>query len=74
LEQYFATEEAQRATRVALIGEIAGAWLTLASDRDQLAIAQRTLKTFEQTLELTRAQFRTGVASELASRQAETSY
>jgi multidrug efflux system outer membrane protein len=61
-EQYFASSEAQRATRVTLIGEIASAWLTLASDREQLAIAQQTLKAFEQSLELTRAQFRIGTA------------
>ena len=73
-EQYFASEEAQRAARISLIAEIATAWLTLASDRDQLALAQETLKAFEQTLELTRAQFRIGVASELAARQAETNY
>jgi multidrug efflux system outer membrane protein len=36
-EQYLASEEGRRATRVTLIGEIAAAWLTLASDRDQLA-------------------------------------
>jgi multidrug efflux system outer membrane protein len=74
LEQYFATEEAQRTTRISLIAEIATAWLTLASDQEQLRLSQSTLKTFEQTLELTRAQFRIGVASELESRQAETSY
>lgn len=74
LEQYFATEEAQRTTRISLISEIATAWLTLASDQEQLRLSQNTLKTFEQTLELTRAQFRIGVASELESRQAETSY
>jgi multidrug efflux system outer membrane protein len=74
LEQYFATEEAQRTTRISLISEIAAAWLTLASDQEQLRLSQNTLKTFEQTLELTRAQFRIGVASELESRQAETSY
>ncbi|SFJ32155.1 outer membrane protein, multidrug efflux system [Sphingomonas sp. NFR04] len=73
-EQYFASTEAQRATRVTLIGEIASAWLTLASDREQLAIAQNTLKAFQQSLDLTRAQFRIGTASELESRQAETSY
>ena len=74
LEQYFATEEAQRTTRISLIAEIATAWLTLASDQDQLRLSQNTLKTFEQTLDLTRAQFRIGVASELESRQAETNY
>ncbi|MHA6717965.1 efflux transporter outer membrane subunit [Sphingomonas sp. RS6] len=73
-EQYFASTEAQRASRVTLIGEIANAWLTLASDREQLAIAEQTLKAYEQSLELTRAQFRIGTASELESRQAETSY
>jgi multidrug efflux system outer membrane protein len=74
LEQYFATEEAQRSTRISLISEIATAWLTLASDQDQLRLSQNTLKAFEQTLDLTRAQFRIGVASELESRQAETNY
>ncbi len=74
LEQYFATEEAQRATRISLIAEIATAWLTYASDQDQLRISQESLKSFEQSLELTRAQFRIGVASELEARQAETTY
>ena len=74
LERYFASEEAQRSARISLIAEIATAWLTLASDRDQLALSEQTLKTFEQTLELTRAQFRIGVASELEARQAETNY
>ncbi|WP_422921979.1 efflux transporter outer membrane subunit [Sphingomonas liriopis] len=74
LEQYFASEEAQRATRISLIAEIATAWLTLASDQDQMRISQESLKSFEQSLELTRAQFRIGVISELEARQAETSY
>jgi multidrug efflux system outer membrane protein len=74
LEQYFATEEAQRSTRISLVAEIATAWLTYASDQDQLRISQESLKSFEQSLELTRAQFRIGVASELEARQAETTY
>ncbi|HTI31050.1 MAG TPA: efflux transporter outer membrane subunit [Sphingomonas sp.] len=74
LEQYFATEEAQRAARISLIAEIANAWLTLAADRDQLALSQATLKTFEQTRTLTQAQFRIGTASELEARQADTQY
>ncbi len=73
-EQYFASEEAQRSTRITLIAEIATAWLTMASDQDQLRLSRETLKAFAQTLELTRAQFRIGVASELEARQAETNY
>lgn len=74
LEQYFATEEAQRAARISLVAEIATAWLTMAADQEQLRISRETLKLFEQSLDLTRAQFRIGVASELEARQAETNY
>ncbi|MCC2978393.1 efflux transporter outer membrane subunit [Sphingomonas sp. PL-96] len=73
-EQVFASEEAQRSTRISLIAEIATAWLTLASDQEQLRVSRETLKTFQQTLNLTTAQFRIGVGSELEVRQAETSF
>ncbi len=71
-EQYFATRAAQDATRISLVAEIASAWLTLASDKDQLALSQRTLTSFQQSVDLTRAQFEKGIASELDVRQAET--
>ncbi len=74
LEQYFASEEAQRTARISLIAEIATAWLTMASDQEQLRLSRETLKTFQQTLDLTSAQFRVGVGSELEVRQAETNY
>ncbi|MGK6320082.1 efflux transporter outer membrane subunit [Sphingomonas sp. DT-204] len=73
-EQVFASEEAQRSTRISLIAEIATAWLTLASDQEQLRLSRDTLRTFEDTLRLTREQFRVGVGSELEVRQAETNY
>ncbi|HLZ79905.1 MAG TPA: efflux transporter outer membrane subunit [Sphingomonas sp.] len=71
-DAYFATRAAQNATRISLIAEIASAWLTLASDRDQLQLSQRTLASFQQSVDLTRAQFDKGIASELDVRQAET--
>ena len=73
-EQVFASEEAQRSTRISLIAEIANAWLTMAADQDQLRVARETLTTFRQTLDLTTAQFRIGVGSELEVRQAETNF
>jgi multidrug efflux system outer membrane protein len=73
-EQVFASEEAQRATRISLIAEIANAWLQLASDQEQLRLSRETLKAFEETLRLTSAQFRIGVGSELEVRQAETNF
>jgi multidrug efflux system outer membrane protein len=74
LEQYFATEEAQRATRITLIAEIANAWLTLAADQDQLQISRQTMKSDLETRDLTQAQFKIGTASELEARQADTQY
>lgn len=74
LEQYLATEEGQKATRISLIAEIASAWLTLAADRDQLTVARNTLASAEQSLTLTQARFRVGVVSQLEVTQAETLY
>ncbi|HEX8556206.1 MAG TPA: efflux transporter outer membrane subunit [Sphingomonas sp.] len=74
LEQYFATEEAQRAARISLIGEIANAWLTMAADQESLQLARRTQTSFAESLRLTQAQFRIGVSSELEVRQAETNF
>ena len=74
LEQYFASEEAERAARISLIAEIATAWLNLAADRDQLSLSREVLETYAQTRELTQAQFRVGTASELEARQADTEY
>jgi multidrug efflux system outer membrane protein len=74
LEQYLATEEGARATRITLIAEIASAYLTMAADQDQLKISQGTLESFRQSLELTQAQFRIGVTSELEVRQAQTGF
>jgi multidrug efflux system outer membrane protein len=72
LEQYLATEEGAKSTRITLISEIASAWLTMAGDQDQLRISQNTLQSYRQTFDLTQAQFRIGVTSELEVRQAQT--
>src|SRR3546814_13458697 len=71
-EQYFASEEAQRSARISLIAEIANAWLTMASDSEQLRLSRETAKAFAETMRLTHEQFRVGVGSELEVRQAET--
>ena len=74
LERYFATDQAQRAARVALIAEIANAWLTLGADQDQLRISRNNLQSLEQSLSLTQSRFKIGVASELEARQADADY
>ncbi|WP_454888446.1 efflux transporter outer membrane subunit [Sphingobium herbicidovorans] len=74
LEQYFASAENRNAAQTALIAEVATTWLVLAADQDRLRIARDTEKAFGQTLDLTRARFTKGIASELDVRQAQTSY
>lgn len=73
-EQYFAAAENRNAAQSALIAEIATAWLTMAADQDRLRIARDTQVAFGETLKLTEARFRIGIASELEVRQARTTY
>lgn len=71
-DQYFATRAGADATRISLISEIASAWLTMASDQDQLKLSRDTLKSYETSVFITRAQYDKGIASELDVRQADT--
>ncbi len=71
LEQYFSTEEARRASQIAIISEIAADYLTLASDRSLLTVAKNTLASSQASLELTQKRFNGGVASELDVDQAQ---
>jgi outer membrane protein, multidrug efflux system len=73
LQEFFAVEENRRATQTTLVAEVANAWLTMAADQDRLTAARNTARAFQQTVELTQARFRAGVASELEVRQARTS-
>ncbi|GAA0736722.1 transporter [Sphingomonas sp. ABOLD] len=70
-ETYFATEAGARATRLTLVGDIATAWLTYASDASLLAVAQQTAKSAEDSVRLTRARLEGGVAPRTDLRQAE---
>jgi multidrug efflux system outer membrane protein len=72
LEQYFATEEAQSATRIALVAEVANAALTLLADRKLLALTVETLDNRRQSLELVDKRFSKGVGTQLDVAQART--
>jgi len=71
-EQYLATEAGARAARLTLVGEVADAWLTLATDRSQLAIAAETEASAEKTVDLTEARRAGGVAPRTDLNQAQT--
>jgi multidrug efflux system outer membrane protein len=71
-DQYLAAEDNRRAVQVSLIAQVATQWFTYAADRDLLAVAQETLTSQQSSVELIRARFNGGVASELEVQQAET--
>lgn len=70
LEQYLATEEAQRSAQISLIAEVATAYLTLAADSELLALAQETVKSQSDSYNITKRSFDLGTASELDLNQA----
>lgn len=69
--RYFATEAAARATRLALIGDIADAWLSHAANASLLTLAQQTAASAERSVTLTRARYQGGIAPRSDLRQAE---
>lgn len=71
LQQYFATDESRRAAQIGLVAEVAGAWLTLATDLERLQLAQQTLLAQSRSYELVKRSYELGVASALEARQAQ---
>ncbi|MBU3078730.1 efflux transporter outer membrane subunit [Sphingomonas quercus] len=72
LDSYFATEAGVRSARLALVSDVASAYLALATDRSLLAIAADTVDNAGQSLRITRARLNGGVAPRTDVRQAET--
>ena len=59
------TEAAARSARLALETQVAGAWLTLAADAEQLALARKTLATRDETLKLTTLRAKVGAVADI---------
>ena len=71
LQRYFATEAAARSTRLALVADIADAWLNYAADSSLLLIARQTAANAEKSVRLTRLRLEGGIAPRTDLRQAE---
>lgn len=67
-----ATEAAGRGVRLALVVQTAGAWLTLAADGEQLALARSSLASRTETLRLTTLREQVGAASAIELQAAQT--
>ena len=72
LQEYLATEQARRSAQIALVAEVARAYLALAADRGNLKLARSTLETQQGVYDLIRRQYEVGLANELDLRRAQT--
>jgi multidrug efflux system outer membrane protein len=72
LQRYLSTQEAHRTVQIALVAEVANAYLTLAADQERLKLARRTLDSQRASYALTRRSQELGAASMLDLRQAQT--
>ena len=72
LEQYLATEQARSAAQISLVAAVAGSYLDLAADRDNLRLAQATFDAQQVTYELISRSRDAGIASDLDLRQAQS--
>ena len=72
LEEYFATDQARKSAQILLISEVANAYLTLASDRENLQLAQSTLETQQAAYKVIERRVEVGFAPELDLRQVQT--
>jgi multidrug efflux pump len=71
-ESLLATAEARRNVEISLVAEIAGDYLALAADRERLLLAEETLRSQNESYDLTRREAEIGSASDLSLREAET--
>ncbi len=72
LEEYMATEQARRSAQIALMAEVARAYLTLAADRENLKLARSTLETQQESYTLIEKSYQIGLATEIDLRRAQT--
>lgn len=71
-DQYLASDAGYRSTRITLIGQVATAYATLASDRDLLAVARQTYGSAGQSLKITQQLLGAGLAARTDVANAET--
>lgn len=72
LERYLATEEAQRSVQIALVGDVATAYLQWRTDQALLELTEATLDSYGKSLSLIENSQAAGSASALAVRQARS--
>jgi multidrug efflux system outer membrane protein len=72
LERYLATEQARTAAQISLVAAVANTYLVLASDHENLKLAQVTLDAQQSSYDLILRSRDLGIASDLDLQQAKT--
>ena len=72
LQEYFSSDATRRSAQLALVAEVATAYLAVLADQTLLGITRDTLKNQTDSYALTQRMFDAGTTTELALRQAET--
>ncbi|MDD2709614.1 MAG: efflux transporter outer membrane subunit [Verrucomicrobiae bacterium] len=72
LQEYLASEQARRSTQILLVSSLAQAYLTLAADRDNLALAETTLVSQQGAYDLVKRRYSVGLTPELELYRAQT--
>lgn len=71
LQQYFSSDATRKSAQLALVAEVATAYLSVLADQTLLEITRETLKSQSDSFALTQRLFDAGATTELALRQAE---
>ena len=71
LELYFGTEEARRSAQISLVAEVASIWMTLAYDKERLALARNTHESRLKSHDLIRRSSEAGAVSALDVHQSQ---
>jgi len=72
LDEYLATEQARRSAQILLVSSVAQAYLALAADRENLALAKTTLEAQKGSYDLIKRRHNLGLAPELDLYRAQT--
>ena len=71
LQEFFATEQAQRGAQILLVSSVANGYLALAAERESLKLAEDTFKSQQEAYELVERQYNQGLITELDLRRAQ---
>ncbi|MCK5746633.1 MAG: efflux transporter outer membrane subunit, partial [Oricola sp.] len=73
LQTYFATEEARRSAEISLVAEVSNAYFQLLADRERQRIAQDTVRSQQESLNITKELFDNGLGNSLDVQRVDTS-